>query len=230
MELRKPATQRRITVRSHPALALLAIAFAFPSSADQASNPAAVAVVPPATPVVDQAPTHWIRKYWEWSRSVAASAKPSADATGARCRERQTGPVWFLTGSDSPAAVVRTCEIPAGVHVLVPVVSTLVQPFPGQIDPPCKDLTMLLRGFGTDVTDLRLKVDGVALQNPAAYRVSTGCFELDDKSRKLNGLAAGDGYWVFLKPLPPGRHEVSFGGKFAGDGVTQNIKYLIDVR
>jgi hypothetical protein len=137
--------------------------------------------------------------------------------------------VWFLTGSESTTPVVRTCEIPAGVHVLVPIMNVLAQPSPGRTV-ACEELTQTLKGFGSEVADLRLKVDGVALQSPILYRTATGCFELNDISRALKGMAAGDGYWIFVKPLPPGRHEIAFGGKYIGDGFTQDIKYLINVR
>ncbi len=190
---------------------------------------ATVEVVPPGSSVAAQPPAYWLQKYWEWSRSVAADQKPSADQSGAHCADRQSGPVWFLTGSESAAPVVRSCEIPVGMHVLVPIMNVLAQPSPGRTV-ACEELTQTLKSFGSEVADLRLMVDGVALQSPTLYRTATGCFELNDISRELKGMAAGDGYWIFLKPLPPGRHEIAFGGKYMGDGFTQDIKYLINVR
>ena len=40
--------------------------------------------------------------------------------------------------------------------------------------------------------------------------------------------AAGNGYYVALKPLPPGRHEIEFGGMLPD--MMQAVSYTIDVR
>lgn len=199
------------------------------SSTAKSVRAGAVEILPPGSIVAGHAPAYWLRKQWEWLRAAPASAKPSADPTGARCADRQSGAVWFLTGSESRIPAVRSCDIPAGMYVLVPIVSSLAQ-----LDPTktasCPEMMHSIAAFTDEWTDLRFQVDGVALPTPTLYRNSTGCFELDDISRGVKGQAAGDGYWVFLKPMPPGKHEVSFGGRFKPDGFTQNINYSINVR
>lgn len=47
--------------------------------------------------------------------------------------------------------------------------------------------------------------------------------------RPIELLAKGDGYWVFLKPLPPGQHEIhSFGSCLQGK-IQIEVHYKLDV-
>jgi hypothetical protein len=113
--------------------------------------------------------------------------------------------------------------------VLVSILKSLAQPTKGKTI-RCEALTELSRKSSSEVSGLYLKVDGADLNNISLYRVGTECFELDDVPMGVKGMAAGDGYWVFLEPLPPGTHDIEFGGKYLTDGFTQNIKYRITVK
>jgi hypothetical protein len=65
---------------------------------------------------------------------------------------------------------------------------------------------------------MQVTVDGVPIQNLQMYRVQTPLFNLTFPSNNAAGASAGttqsvaDGNWVFLKPLPPGKHELHFSG------------------
>jgi uncharacterized protein YecT (DUF1311 family) len=196
-----------------------------------ASTPAqtgALQVVPPKSPIDGLSQSYWVRKYYEWARSFEKARKPSADPTGDLCAAKQSGPVWFLAGSESTDPAVRSCVVPADAHVMVPILNTLAQPTGKSVR--CESLLSTLAQFNADVSDLRLKVDGLTLKNVTLYRAGSGCFELNDVVQGKKGVAAGDGYWVFLKPLPPGQHDLEFGGKYLADGFTQNCKYRITVK
>lgn len=187
-----------------------------------------VEILPSGSPVAGKPLSHWLQKYWEWGRGVEASLTPASDMDGTRCADRQSGPVWFLTGSNVTTNVTRTCDIPAGVHVLVPIMNALVQPDAGGVS--CVQLTNALNGFGSEVEDLNFSVNRRALRDPKLYRAGSGCFSLNDVSRNVNGLAAGDGYWVVLKPLLPGRYEIGFDGRYASNGFAQHVRYNINVK
>jgi hypothetical protein len=192
-----------------------------------------VEVMPPASDVAERPAAYWLQKQWEWLRGVPAADKPSADPTGARCADRQSGPVWFLAGREPsiPSPTVRSCDVPASAYVLVPIFDALVQ-LDLDKKSTCPALMQPLRYFMTGVVDLHLAVDGAVLPNPSLYRITTDCFKLDDVAKGVKGMmVAGSGYWVFLKPLPPGHHEITFGSTFTGGGgFTQDVKYLINVR
>ncbi|MGQ0384112.1 MAG: lysozyme inhibitor LprI family protein [Gammaproteobacteria bacterium] len=171
--------------------------------------------------------SYWIERYWIWLRSVPKSATPSADDSGARCHDRQSGPVWFLTGS-AKGAVSRECEIPSDKYVLVPIAVVVAQP-----DNPsatCAQMRDTLESYVLEVTNLHLRVNGVALPDPTFYRAATDCFELNDVSNGVDGIAASGGYWAFLGPLRPGSYDVEFGGRFYKSGFEQKITYQLNVR
>jgi len=172
---------------------------------------------------------HWVREYWRWVRSFPPGGAPSNDLTGERCAARQSGPVWYLTGYGNSGSVSRVCEIPAGVAVLVPIVNSLAQVNPEKAA-SCSEAVQALRRFAENVSGLNLHIDGVALPAPDSYYRNTGCFELEDMSRRVKGLAVGSGYWVMLKPMAAGTYEIGFGGKFSSPDFVQDIKYTLRVR
>ena len=64
---------------------------------------------------------------WQWAIAIPASHSPIFDKTGNRCGIAQRGDVWFLAGSTG-AKVTRTCSVPAGVRLFVPIVNTFCFP------------------------------------------------------------------------------------------------------
>ncbi len=61
-------------------------------------------------------------------------------------------------------------------------------------------------------------MDGVKVQNLDKYDVQSPLFNMTFPQDNIFGASAGptqavsDGYWVFLKPLPPSKHEIHFSG------------------
>jgi hypothetical protein len=189
--------------------------------------PATLSSYPSGRRIAGDTQVSWVRRYWEWVRSFSAAESPSADATGQRCAAGQSGPVWFLTGSRESRPVRRECDVPQGKVLLVPIINALVQANTAEV--PCDRLLVSLRQFSGGTSDLRFSLNGKALDNPQATFFGTGCFKLRDASAGQTGLAAGSGYWVFLPPLPRGRHVVEFGGK-AIDGFQQDVGYVLHIR
>jgi hypothetical protein len=66
---------------------------------------------------------------------------------------------------------------------------------------------------------MQATVDGAPIQNLQLYRIQTPIFNITfPNNNAAAGVSAGttqavaDGNWVFLKPLPPGKHELHFSG------------------
>jgi hypothetical protein len=61
-------------------------------------------------------------------------------------------------------------------------------------------------------------VDGAQLRNLENYRVESQLFDLTLPENNVfpappgKTKAVSDGFWVFLKPLPVGNHEIDFSG------------------
>lgn len=168
----------------------------------------------------------WARAYWEWSRGASRSSSPADDETGRLCGERQSGAVWFLSGSNAQRPIVRRCEVPAGTPLVIPVLNVLAQGMPGTTMDCTKADTMLRRVMDNPL-EVRFSVDGIDYSE-ALRRVITGCFKLNDVGNSIQGNAFGDGLWAFLEPLPPGEHKVTFGGRL-NDGFWQDVTYQLKV-
>jgi hypothetical protein len=99
-------------------------------------------VLPPDAPAYGLSYEAWTARFGQWLHSLPIASDPGADPTGERCGYGQAGPVFFLVqAGDAPAA--RTCTIPAGTALLLPLLDascTTVEP------PPF---------FGRDETELR---------------------------------------------------------------------------
>ena len=113
--------------------------------------------------------------------------------------------------------------------MLVPVVNTLAQANPGA-ELGCDKLLVSLRQFSAGVADLHLKLNALALDKPQRFLFGTGCFTLREGSSGQDGLAAGTGYWIFIKPLKKGRHEIEFGGRVTTHYFKQDIRYVMYAR
>jgi hypothetical protein len=175
-------------------------------------------------------------RWWQWADRMPIA--PYLDPDGRLCELEQEGPVWFLAGTDGNFNAKRKCIIPAERHILVPIINmrySNVPPRHGKALPlPCKVLQE-----GAAVNNDRLGsavvlIDGVPVTDVARYRVrSKGCFPLvagEDESPST----AADGYWLLIKPLPPGIHTLVIGANYAADEdgygrMVQNFEYVLHV-
>lgn len=53
----------------------------------------------------------WTAKWWQWTLSTPKDVNPGGDTTGKNCALKQSGPVWFLSGTFGGSAT-RVCTIP----------------------------------------------------------------------------------------------------------------------
>jgi hypothetical protein len=62
-------------------------------------------------------------------------------------------------------------------------------------------------------------IDGTKLKNLENYRTQSQLFDVTYPENNVfsgkpgNSKAASDGFWVFLKPLSPGKHELEFSAR-----------------
>jgi uncharacterized protein YecT (DUF1311 family) len=206
--------------------------FAFDDAMPTSERLSLLTSVPALTPGEDIAGeplSRWIQRYWQWSRSFPKGETPTDDSTGERCTAKQSGPVFFLTGSSKSGTVSRTCVVPKDSYILIPLINVLTQVTPGKLA-DCEALMRPVKQVNASVTNLYFTLNGIMLQTPVNYRGASGCFELHDVSQDIGGLASGAGYWVVLKPLDVGNHELRLGGTFRADGFTQDIHCRIQVQ
>jgi hypothetical protein len=160
----------------------------------------------------------WTAKWWQWGYSIPKDINPAYDDTGKNCAQKQNGPVWFLAGTYGHA-VNRKCDIPAGKAILFPVLNSecsfAVFPKLNTL----AELRLCAKTIQDQVSSLKASVDGIPIPNLHEYRIQSPSFNFTLPRNNILGLSANvttqaiaDGNWVFLKPLSPGSHKITFKG------------------
>lgn len=126
--------------------------------------------------------------------------------------------VVFLAGTTGTAQT-RTCSVPRGRSVLVPLInaecSTLEDHYKTYLQ-----LRACAARYGVEFTDLSLTVDGRAQRGLDRFRVQSGLYVFTAVNGNPFGVVGGptrsvaDGYWALVGPFDRGAHVLSFGGSF----------------
>jgi hypothetical protein len=140
------------------------------------------------------------------------------DTTGKNCALDQAGPIWFLAGT-AGGSVVRSCTVPAGKAIFFPLVANECS---YAENPNLKSPSQLIdcaKSADNNLKYLQLSIDGVAIPDLEKYRVtSTQLFNFTFAKDNIAGAPPGpasgalDGWFAYVKPLPPGNHTIRFGG------------------
>ena len=177
----------------------------------------------------------WTVKWWKWLLSCPNPINPAADKDGANSGLNQQGPVWFLAGTFGENVIpVRNCIIPHDRCILFPVINYEVNFLENPEINTDDELVINVVEDQNDIINLTAQVDDqlVAVHrvksNPKVFFVdlpSENCLELPSRRIKI----ASDGYWVFLKPLTYGRHNIFFHGSCSGGTRTCTVYYNLTI-
>jgi hypothetical protein len=181
--------------------------------------------------------SQWAAAWWQWALGQPAPSNPVLDSTGAFCGQGQTGQVWFLAGTFGGPAVTRSCTVPAGKALLLPVLNDAYFAFP--TDPPSQRTEAYVRSQVTAVATTSAPfatIDGVAVPNIPDYLEKSTLFRVVLPADNLFGLDAGfvlepcadEGYYLVLSPLTPGHHTIHFGGAYNSTSV--DVTYDLTVQ
>ncbi|HEV8695279.1 MAG TPA: hypothetical protein VGQ93_14010 [Lysobacter sp.] len=171
----------------------------------------------------------WSARWWQWvGRFPNVNEVPIRDPDGQRCAQHQEdGPVWFLAGTDGNFDAVRNCTIPAGKHLFVPLINWLATRGLQEIPMSCAEKKAEAAKVADHVLSGLVLLDGRPVGELKRMRVaSDSCFDI-----RNSPPGATDGYWLMLKPLPPGKHQLAIAAAYR-DGpkqMLQNFRYELDV-
>jgi hypothetical protein len=163
----------------------------------------------------------WAAIWCNWFLSIPKDRNPSIDMNGKNCAENQTDPhVWFLGGTfGNENCVRRKCVIPFSKSILFPIIEkedSFAEDSDLRTD---QELITRAKKAMDAVTLLEATIDGINIENLANYRVLSYFFELRFPENNVYDLvpcatrSVCDGYWIFLKPLPKGKHRIHFRGE-----------------
>jgi hypothetical protein len=196
------------------------------------SSSSSIAIFSPDSQPYGLSYGEWTAKWWQWAHSIPTGNNPQLDETGEDCAQaqNQTGPVWFLAGTSGGSAE-RTCTIPAGKAILLPIINAAYVGTAGETE---EEMRTGVEEYIDTVTTLEASIDGVPLQNLSNYRIQSPFFNETLPNDNVLGepegtyLAISDGYWVFLEPLPPGQHEIRLRGAIIDPtGITPSFETAV---
>jgi len=174
----------------------------------------------------------WTTKWWEWALSAPITVNPVLDNTGQFADKNQHDPVWFLAGTigDKNKVAHRTCIIPKQNAILFPVINYIRTP-----EPRFKTDIELANHVQKDIDDIVINEAMVDGQEVPIFRIKSEPRIFNLIVREENKfdipvgttMASADGYWVFIKSLNIGQHEVYFHGACSGGLRNASAQYQI---
>lgn len=181
--------------------------------------------------------SEWAADWWQFVLETPATGHPVLDETGADCDQGDMGNVWFLFGSFGAEAIERSCEIPVGTALFLPLINQVSARFEGETtteeelrtQAACVEdaaTTLLFEFNGAPVSDLdRFFEESAVFQ--AQFPPEDALFGFDSIFVDL-GVDAG--FYLFLRPLPPGSYELHWEASSAACGATQDITYHLTIK
>ncbi len=166
----------------------------------------------------------WTAKWWKWAIELPLVGHPFGNDSlhPFDVTEGQTGKVWFLCGTTD--GVERTCTIPKGKYLFVAMINGEESSLEGFPDYPSQLAAAVAQADSIDPNSVYFTLDGVSLPNASNYRFLSPQISFNAPNPSIlggggQGTAVADGYFVFLKKLPPGQHTLQFGGTIVVGGV-----------
>ena len=165
----------------------------------------------------------WTTKWWRWFLSIPDGNNPVHDKSGEKSTIDQTdADVWFLAGTIGGTAE-RTIVVPAGKALLFPVINVTTSYSENPILKTEEELMSFAKSHIEDIVKKEASIDGVELVISESHRVQSPPFDFSFPDDNIYGApggytrGVGDGYWLFVKPLSRGKHNIrTFGSCMSG--------------
>jgi hypothetical protein len=183
-------------------------------------------------------------QWWQLMFSIPSAANPINDTTGSNCMVGQSGPTWFLGGSVTVSPITRSCSIPSGKALFLPVINAANINTPGLCGQPNSQTAKQLRAGIAPLIDgatrVSATVDGNAVPNivrvqssvfaialPADNIFSIECLQTIPEGIYSPGV--DDGFYVRLPALSVGKHTIHLHGEIPAFNFVQDITYSLTV-
>lgn len=181
----------------------------------------------------------WTVEWWRWFLKTPKSTNPILDDSGKFASVNQPNRnVWFLggkVGDESLSFPKRFCKIPSSYSILFPVINCEANPLECPELTTSKQLREKVESDENTIISKYCKVDGnfVPVQriksDPNIFHLKIDRDNAYDVAEGGETFAAADGYWVFLRPLPVGEHEVSFRGSCEYGKLNSGADYQLQI-
>jgi hypothetical protein len=211
------------------------------------ASPASVNIFPPNGKPYGLPIDKHIENFWKWQISMPAEPEgehPISDLTGEKCTKGQSNsssPVFYLSGAGGKT-VNRTCEVPAGKGLLIPVMTVVAteKEYPGS---STANLANIAIEDQDTVMALSLDINGkkYSFDDLKKFRNTTGEFEVIFPKDGIFGVteegpskAVADGYYLLTEPLSQGNYTINYKGALGnpveGTNFQHDISYKLIVK
>lgn len=192
----------------------------------------------------------WAAEWEQWALGIPASVNPLTDSTGQHCAQRQVDRVWFLAGS-LIGPVERRCTVPAGKSLFFPLINTAYFAFLNDSPETRTEEFVRAAGSCTVPAKIRAWIDKVPVPDPTEFFTgrsgsrspffniqlpSGSLYEAIEASipELVLSPSAEQGYYLFVRPLPLGRHTIRWTASGCtkdnlGNVFSQDITYHLTV-
>jgi hypothetical protein len=163
-------------------------------------------------------------EFWQLVVSIPPADNPLLDPTGALCMTGNRGSTWFLFGSFNGGSTTRTCSIPQGKSLFIPVLNQFEFNSPGVCGSPAVGVKQIRADNKAVIdagTNIHVTLDGASLDSKIVRRISPVVEVTLPADNIFNGPGcvvpsqvyspmAADGLYVLLRPLSLGSHTLNF--------------------
>jgi hypothetical protein len=166
---------------------------------------------------------YWTTRWWQWFLSIPKVNSTAIDNTYEKSSVDQSDPsVWFLATTIG-GSVERTVKIPSGKAVLLPVINVTISKSEDPTLNTDADMISFVKGQMDDIVKKQASIDGEDLFISDKFRVQSPPFNFSYPTNNIFGAqegptrGVGDGYWIFMRPLQPGKHTIrTYGSCMSG--------------
>lgn len=205
-----------------------------------------VNIFPPETGPYGLTYEEHVKNFWKWVISLPKNMNPWDDPTGKNCANGQlemNSSVFYLSGNGGGKTLDRTCKVPAGKGLFIPVspmeISDKEVP-----NASVERLHEIAKKDQDSVTSLSLKIGDkeYSFEDLKKYRIHPGDFQVIFPENAIFGATAGpskaaaDGYYVITEPLKKGNYTIAYSSSLICPTVdciqpnfAQDIAYVITV-
>jgi hypothetical protein len=177
----------------------------------------------------------WTSKWWQWFFSIPIENHPAFDETGDKGYANLfDSDVLFLAGTTGGYAE-RTINIPAGKAVLLPVINIATSYSENPNLKTEKEMASFVNAHMKNIAKKEASIDGENARISEKHRVKSRTFEFSFPLNNIYGVkegptrGTGDGYWIFLRPLPPGIHLITTSGECMSGRIQIGVKIKLIV-
>ena len=197
-------------------------------------------IFPPGSKPYGLSYSEHIKNFWNWILPIPAKDNPFNDNTGERCAlgQSNTSSSVFYLAPNGGGHSDRTCDIPAGKGLMIPIMHVECSGFESPGASPA-ELTDCAKRDQDKVNSLYLKIDDkeYKLDNLTKYRTRTEPFETTWPDKALFGIEKGgnttvvaDGWYIITEPVAKGNHTIYFKSSLLPDPTTGAEGYATDIK